>query len=555
MSLTTSPLPRAVECILSRLPLHAEEGTLRESLAESDLLVALGMAGVVSEASALLVATLRRQLEALTLLDRVELSQGRWSFVSFPASLLGRSLLETLATPGQAILPLDYWNQGDHRPQAIKEEQRRLLHRIESERVRSNSAARPIRVVHVAWAVIRLRDKYLLHRREDMDRPGEKTHVLPGGRFNTSDLPTAELATGADVLRQMCDVASPLVGRYLDNTLTRELAEELSLLHGEDYLFDRWQRLAPYREVAGAGNRHAYSEYGFQLYTLKLTAAGEVRLLDREAESETLTWFSASELAAPQRSDGATAFVDVLHAAWGEDVAGQLATVSDSGATGYALDGESNTLDLPVSSDAGIQIGKPGKERILPLAMEDAEWQLLLLLGWHARDFVIHAIVDVRLLGGGWVRVADSVARTTGRNLIAKMERLSLPLVEMRDGHYLRLNIDPQCLMIGAALFTYRVEGSNADGGVLTVTRDEVTTVWGKLLGDTTRVSINGNTISILRELQRGDEPKDLPGMKADSWERNLREQLKSLKLLGLRRFWTTKNNVSSLVDGIRVLR
>ena len=90
---------------------------------------------------------------------------------------------------------------------------------------------------------------------------------------------------------------------------------------------------------------------------------------------------------------------------------------------------------------------------------------------------------------------------------------------------------------------------------MLTVTRDEVTTVWGKLLGDTTRVSINGNTISILRELQRGDEPKDLPGMKADSWERNLREQLKSLKLLGLRRFWTTKNNVSSLVDGIRVLR
>ena len=500
----------------------------------------------------MLTAMLRRQFEALALLDRAELAQGRWAFVSFPASLLGRSIVETLLVPGQVIFPPDYWEQGDHRPEAVKDEQRALLHRIESERLWQNPAARPVRVVHVAWAVIRIGDRFLLHRREDQDRPGEKTHVLPGGRFNPGDLSAAELAAGPGVLRQIFDVASPLVDAALDKTLIRELIEELGLHHTEDYRFERWQRLKPYRKVAGAGNRHAYTEYGFQLYTLKLTAAGEIRLLDREAESGTLTWFTAAELAAPQRADGASAFVDVLHAAWGSEVAEQLGSVPDSGSTGFAMNGESNMLDLPGLPESGFQIGKPGKEKMLPLPLNELEWQLLLLLGWHARGFSIAPGPDVRLLGSGWVRITEDVTRTVGTGLLSNLEKLSLPLVEIRDGHYLRLRIDPDILMLGATLFSYRVEGSNKDGGVLTVERSRMATPWGELAGAVSRLAIGGNTVSILRELERGDSPEGLPDVKAKSWERNLRDQLSGLTALGLRRLWSTKHNVSSLVEGLR---
>jgi hypothetical protein len=209
-------------------------------------------------------------------------------------------------------------------------------------------------------------------------------------------------------------------------------------------------------------------------------------------------------------------------------------------------------LDLPGSPESGFQIGKPGKEKMLPLQLNDLEWHLLLLLGWHARGFSITPGPDLRLLGGGWVRVTKAVARTVGTGLLSKVESLSLPLVEMRDGHYLRLRIDPDILMLGATLFGYRVDGSNKDGGVLTVERNSVTTPWCELAGVVSRLSIGGNTVSILRELERGDSPEGLPDVKAKSWERNLRDQLSGLTALGLRRLWSTKHNVSSLVEGLR---
>lgn len=219
-------LAGSLGAVRDHLPHHAEEGSLRESLAECDLVSSLCRAEICEEASALLVAMLRRQFDSLALLDRAELVQGRWAFVSFPASLVARSLFEAWAD-GQSVLPPDYWEQGDHRPSSGKEEQRAILHRMESERLRQNPDARPVRTVHVAWAVIRMGDRFLLHRREDRDRPGEKTHVLPGGRFNPSDIPPAELKEGPGVLRKISDPRSPLVDACLDATLVRELDEEL----------------------------------------------------------------------------------------------------------------------------------------------------------------------------------------------------------------------------------------------------------------------------------------------------------------------------------------
>jgi len=546
-------LPCALNELRRFLPHHAEEGSLREAIPERDLVEALLNAGIGEEASALLLAMLRRQFDALALLDRMELPQGRWVFVSFPASLVARSLFEAWAG-GQSVLPPDYWEQGDHRPSSGKEEQRAILHRIESERLQQNPDARPVRTVHVAWAVIRMGDRFLLHRREDRDRPGEKTHVLPGGRFNPSDIPPAELKEGPGVLRKISDPRSPLVDACLDATLVRELDEELGLRPSEDYRFERWQRLPPYRGLAGTGNRHAYTEYAFQLYTLKLTPVGDVRLLNREAESGALAWFSIAELAAPLRADGSSAYVDALHAAWGGSIADRLAAVPDSCAQPPAMRGETRMLDLPATPDAPWAFGKPGKERPLSIALEDAEWRLLMLLGWHARRFSFAACEHVRLLGGGWIRLDDQAACALGRLLLEKTQQ-ELSLIEMRDGQYLRLSIDPDILMFSPALFSYAIEGDERTGGSLRVTRNAVSTPWGELVGETTNQEVNRNTLRILRALEHGEDPLGRRDLLAGDWERNLRQQLSpQLRRLGLRKLWATGNKASSLVEGIQQL-
>ena len=64
-------------------------------------------------------------------------------------------------------------------------------------------------------------------------------------------------------------------------------------------------------------------------------------------------------------------------------------------------------LDLPGTPDAAFQLGKPGKEKsVRPInRLGEAEWQLLMLLGWHMRDFQMRLNADagVRLLGNGWI--------------------------------------------------------------------------------------------------------------------------------------------------------
>lgn len=108
--LIISRMKKLLEVLIDLLPLHAEEGNLRESIPENKLVAGLVANGNSPEAARMLVQLLHTQLCALCLLDTIELAQNHWAFVSFPASLLGRSLLETFAT-GSALLPADYWEQ------------------------------------------------------------------------------------------------------------------------------------------------------------------------------------------------------------------------------------------------------------------------------------------------------------------------------------------------------------------------------------------------------------------------------------------------------------
>ncbi len=486
----------ALKIALSMLPLHAEEGGRREVLSESELVKVLIEQDTSEETSKALVWTLRRQFEALALLDPIELRDGKWAFVSFPASLLGRSWLTTLTTSGQALLPAGYW--GQDAPERDKEEQRALLHRIEIGRVRLNSRADPIRVVHVAWAWIRIGDKFLMHRREDKARQGEKSYGLPGGRFNLDDLPFT-VQSRTDILKEIFRLDSGIVAEHINATLERELKEETDLNPDTHYTYEALGKpLPPYKAVNGAGNRHAYSIYIFYLYQAKLTHAGETHLLAQSSKhSDRLKWFTAVEIAASQRTDGASAYVDALHQAWGKNLGKYLLTVPDSRESLPVYTGESMMLDLPGTSEAAFQLGKPGKEKaIRPVAaLEEAEWQLLMLLGWHTRGYQIQMApdVDVRLLGNSWIE-APSIIRLA-RSLHEKTQPVVPGLLEIREDCYVSLRILPDILFLPVGLFRYQILGSNRAGGKLQLKRLDVITPWGSLIGDIFERDMNGNTV------------------------------------------------------------
>ena len=540
----------AMKAVLSKLPLHAEEDRRREIVAECELVSVVAAQGIPKDTASALIYALRRQFAALALLDPVELQKGRWTFVSFPASLLGRSWLTTLATPDQTLLPSDYWEQGDHRPDDVKEEQRVLLHRIETERARRNPEAQPIRVVYVAWALIRWGNKFLLHRREDKSRQGEKGYGMVGGRFNLSDLPPA-IQSQTDILQETFKLDSTVVAQHITATLERELEEETGMFKDKHYSYEPFGRPLPaYKAVNGAGNRHAYSAYKFHLFQVKLTSAGETHLLSRIAEDERLTWFIAAEIAAPQRADGAAAYVDALHQAWGKDLEKNLSTASDSKASKPTFTGESMMLDLPGTPDAAFQLGKPGKEKsVRPInRLGEAEWQLLMLLGWHMRDFQMRLNADagVRLLGNGWIDAPGVVS--LARSLHERIQPILPGLVEIREDRYVSISVAPDALLFPADLFRYQIQGSNTTGGVFGLARLELGTPWGRLEENAYERNINGNTVAVLRELEKGDEP-------AGDWERSLREQFGGgVRSVGLRRLWSTKGNVTSLVEGLKRL-
>ena len=81
-------------------------------------------------------------------------------------------------------------------------------------------------------------------------------------------------------------------------------------------------------------------------------------------------------------------------------------------------------LDLPGTPDAAFQLGKPGKEKsVRPInRLGEAEWQLLMLLGWHMRDF------QIRLNADAGVRLLGVASRTIIWSLVKQMRVRLIPL-------------------------------------------------------------------------------------------------------------------------------
>lgn len=442
------------------LPLFAEEGGYRESLRQGELLAALQCQGDGGEALGAL-AFARRLFEAIGLLDMPELERGHWAFVSFPAYLMARSLIETLATPGQGLFHPGYWQQDGSKPTALVEEQRRLLAELEDRRTRFHpmSDAIPIRFVYVAWGLIRLGNDFLLVHREDKNRPDTNNFVFPGGRFTIDDLPPEK--RGPDALRRLQGGNLEWITDALSRTLSRELDEELGLRVQTDYIPTVICDLKPHRKIEGARNNHAYTEYRIRLFSLSLSPVGEARLLDRTAASDGFAWLKLDELLAPRgRADGKTPFIDALKSEFAEDLGMFLAELPDSSGTPEQLTGDSNAVDIPVIPTAPFLLGKTGKEKSKPVPLSAAELALLGVLVAHARGFPVRPEkAHLCLLGGGWIKLLSEESRSAAQSLIRTLADARLPWVQMAAGTFCRLSIDPAIVFFGEAHYRYRLDG------------------------------------------------------------------------------------------------
>ena len=504
----------------SALPLHAEEGPYREAVAETDLLNVLrGSLSAEHAASALFL--LRRILETLRLLDETELAQGRWAFVSFPAFLAARSLMETLSTPGQSLFDSGYWQQGRHQPATIIEEQRQLLHQLETRRQRFHPTqqAHPIRFVHVAWGIIRLGADYLFKHREDKSRPEVRNYVFPGGRLNLNDLPPA--LRKAESLHRLTEKPAP--GEGLLNALQRELSEELSLRPEIDYQATPLRQLAPYQKIEGAQNNHALTEYHIAIYAIRLTPEGEARLLEHAAQADDLVWFSGADIIRPQgRPDGKSAFVDALRNEFQQALPEFLAAIPDSSALPTLLSAESDAIDLPDSPGQPFRIGKTGKEKERYLPLEANELALLLSLGALARGLAVQAESEHLLpLGGGWVKLQSQSAVETARSLTSKLMQARLPILQIVAEHFVRFTIAQSLIYFSESAFRYRL-----DGYTLHLRLSLPTSPWAEILETTQTLNIDATARLAIQAIQKDNRLwKGETFLEGKDFDRELREK------------------------------
>lgn len=484
-------------------------------------------------------------LDSAALLDPRSLAAGNWVFVSFPAYLMARSLAETLANPGQRFFHDDYWEQGPHRPEEDVEEQRTILRYLELQRARSapQGEARPIRFVHVSWGLIKLEDRFLMHHREDKHRSEARNYVFPGGRLNLSDLPPA--LRGPEILPELFRGDSPLAAEYLPRTLERELHEELKLVVGEDYRHAPFLTLPPFRQVEGARNNHALTEYGIQIFHIRLTPKGEATLHDRVcSEPGRFSWFGIGDLARQQLPDGRSAYIDALTTALKGKLQATLEKAPESSSYQPRYAGENQLVTVPVAPDRPFLIGKTGKENSIQLPMTQAQWELLFALAWHCKGLEFKpASREMVFLPNGWVRLNDARQMAEARQFAAALAAAGQPLLEITADVYLRVSVDKGSLFFDDALFSYSLDRAGDGEGVLEIFTRAIAFPWGVAQPAKVPLTVTRNVCRIIAAIQQGKDPDSEPNIMGSDWERNLREKIDACtRLIGLRKFIRTES-------------
>jgi len=527
--------------LLEELPLHAELDNIREEITESELISKICDKGVNKLGHSFSVdssiTVVRRLLEALSLLDPVELKNGTWAFISFPASLMARSILETMANPKNTFCHPAYWAQDSGTPGKTIDSQRELLQKLENQRTSDKKNTAPIiRTVHVVWGIIRLGTNFLMYKREDKGRPGVAEYGFPGGRFNLKDLPLN--LQNSTSLRNLYCIDSDLVENARVVTLARELDEELGL-QPNDYNSTYLQNLSPYRKVEGSKNNHAYTQYNIAIYSVQLSPESEVKILEKSVlDRIEFKWFTVDELERGGRADGARAFINAILEDDNFEAKEFLESIPDSSRTPPFYSGKNKAVELPSNSNAQILMGDSGKQKELPIHLVHDEWSLLMIMGWHIKGLEVeHNDNDMIMLGNGWIKLFKEHLKILAETLAQKFSSNSLQLVEYNQQGYCRLSIDPEHLYFQPDCFNYLWDFETDDKPIiLTLMSFEAT--WAELKGQKLSINLSPTSLKAMPKIEDEHEP----GGNTESIKRSFFENFKSAKSIGLHQFLSFKN-------------
>ncbi|WP_225765267.1 NUDIX domain-containing protein [Stenotrophomonas sp. Marseille-Q4652] len=421
------------------LPRIAEESSDREEIPETDLIGRLIHAtGVGAEEAGSVLSVVRRLLQALSVLDEARLGAGVWAFVSFPASLLARSVLGGLGEAEFRLLEPGFWNASEY----LVDRQRALIKRSEELRAVLPSGLVPIRRVWVSWAWIAMDGKFLMVRREDpaLHRDGSRGQfVFPGGRVSNEDLPELVYLTASqclDFFDPSMEIDPSHIRYAFSQAARRELREELEIPSNAFEAVTPVDEPLHYTALEGAKSAYSATEYHIQPFKVALKDTGKTDLLRcLAAHPERFAWFTAKELAGGSNAAGAKAFVDAIRQG------------------GPALDADTFTIpightapfkdpvDIPGKPSEPFAVGIAGRERQVHVDLGTDQIELLNWLAAVRRGEDIEELaVGVSIARGtGWVLIDDDHALTGLRALAAKLDAAGLPLLDFHD-RAVRLN-------------------------------------------------------------------------------------------------------------------
>jgi hypothetical protein len=319
--------------------------------------------------------------------------------------------------------------------------------------------------------------------------------------------------------------------------LARELEEELELRSPEHYTAHSWRDIQPWRQIEGARNHHAYTEYLLSLFQLELTAQGEIALYSAISRG-TCAWFSLDELAKQRQPDGATSYLDALLADFGDSFATTLVDLPESHPDSRSA-GETEATDFP-HAVRPLMRGKTGKEKSISVELNTQERGLLLGLAWHAKGLPFDDDGQTHRFPHGWVALDDSLLDPASA-LARKLRAADCPLLEIVAGPYARINLHPQCIYLDPSLFRFSLSPEDGQASdqhwQLTLQADALTTPLGKTVRIEKAVPVTRNTARIVEAVVAGKDPEAEPRIKSGDIQKTLRDQIdQPLRAIGLRK-------------------
>ena len=482
-----------IQTLIPHLPRYAEEEGDFYSVKRSELIQALINENSSQEVTENTVAMLENLLDTLATLKPDYLQKGEWCFISFPAQLMALSVLTAMSDSNSRFFETNFWNT-----QSIsndkKDQQREVLKQLENQRQKSHlqQTAQPIRYIYVAWSLIKHEGKILFYQREDTKKRHDKSagdYGLVGGRLNQQDLSqfSGDLTAKLQALQSS---NTALIKPALEQTLKRELAEEVGLIYEQHYTFNPWRSLKPYQQVQGSAPNHALTEYFLNLYSINLTLEGFCFLQQQIQKDDRLVWFTLDEMTQGKTRDGKIAYINALFADFDDRDVLKLALLNleDSFSANYLFNSKKQGITFPQDSETPILTGALGKESaLIDVDLDSKKLALLLGLAAHGRGFEltnIHSTIE--LYPYGWVKVqANTELQNALIQLAEQLNNQKNLVLESQQDCYFRLSINPEILFFEDSLFHFSVKQTDLKDTPNKVPcflkRDAITTLLGEV--------------------------------------------------------------------------